>query len=64
MRLLLGLTMPHDKALAEFKIFCVFIALAFVLQYHRLMPFLTKIPFSWSCASGGLKSGRFNINEL
>jgi hypothetical protein len=60
----LGLIAPHDKALAEFKIFCVFIALALGLPYHPHMACLTRIPFSGRCASRGMKARRFNGNGL
>jgi hypothetical protein len=63
-KLPLGLIAPHHKALAEFKTFRVFIALAFGLPYHLHVSCLIRILFSGRCASGGLKLRRFNGNGL
>jgi hypothetical protein len=63
-RLPLGLIAPHHKALAEFKTFRVFIALASGLPYHLHMSCQIRILFSARCASTGSKLRRFNGNGL
>ena len=63
-RLPLGLIAPQDKALAKFKIFCVFIVLAFALPYRQQMFYLFEFLFSVRCASRGMNARRFNGNEL